>query len=424
LQSRCADEKFSDMSAASNESLKERLEATLSRDACRQLFVDLVRVPSPQTALLEAEPQLRRFIETAVEPCIRRLAPWSCHTDAMGNLIATFGTGASGRSLMLIGHAMNHPPGSMQNPYSGEIIDGAPFGIDGDVVRGRGASEQKGTLAAMLHALDAVHAAGIPIAGTLHFVCCVSGETGTIDAIRNVVEVEGVRSDMAFLYGNWLKLALGNRGRIDMHVIVHGQSCHSSRPQEGCNAVTGAVEAVRRLTAAFANPRTHPELGPASLTINGLRSTPEATHTVQSRCDISIDRRLLPGDDPDEAAEEIERVAMQLNGMPDPVSGKPFRVEVNRGPAMHPSLISIDSPVAVELRRACKTMLGHEPQTFFAQSAFDQGYLNRVGIPAANFGPGEQSLAHTDNDIASVDKSFDAARVYAFLIANYLSEQN
>ncbi len=251
----------------------------------------------------------------------------------------------------------------------------------------------------------------------------MSGETGKTDAIRNVVEVEGVRADMAFLYGNWLKLALGNRGRIDMYVTVHGQSCHSSRPHEGCNAITGAVEVVRRLTAAFATPATHPELGPASLTVNGLRSYPEATHTVQSRCEIAVDRRLLPGDDPDAAAEEIERIAMQVNGMADPISGKPFRIEVTRGPAMHPSLISIDSPVAMELRHACKAMLGHEPETFFAQSAFDQGYLNHIGIPAANFGPGEQSLAHTDNDVASADKTFDAARVYAFLIANYLSEQ-
>jgi acetylornithine deacetylase/succinyl-diaminopimelate desuccinylase-like protein len=408
------------MSAESDNRLNQKLAATLSREACKQLFVDLVRVRSPQTALLEAEPQLRRFMETAIEPRLRRLEPRSLRYDAVGNLIASFGAGTSGRSLMLIGHAMNHPPGSMQEPYGGQVIDGAPFGIAGDVVRGRGASEQKGTLAAMLHALDAVHSAGIPLSGTLHFICCVSGETGKTDAIRNVVEVGRVRADMAFLYGNWLKLALGNRGRIDMHVTVHGQSCHSSRPQEGCNAIAGAVEVVRRLTAAFTNPRTHPELGTASLTINGLRSYPEATHTVQSRCEMSVDRRLLPGDDPDEAAKEIERIAMQVNGMPDPVSGKPFRIEVTRGPAMHPSLIAIDSPVALELRRACKAMLGHEPETFFAQSAFDQGYLNHAGIPAVNFGPGEQSLAHTDTDVASVDKTFDAARVYAFLVASYL----
>jgi acetylornithine deacetylase len=65
-------------------------------------------------------------------------------------------------------------------------------------------------------------------------------------------------------------------------------------------------------------------------------------------------------------------------------------------------------------------MLGEEPEPYYAQSAFDQGYLNHVGIPTANYGPGEQSLAHTANDVASVHRTFEAARVYAFLVADYL----
>jgi len=66
-------------------------------------------------------------------------------------------------------------------------------------------------------------------------------------------------------------------------------------------------------------------------------------------------------------------------------------------------------------------MLGYEPEAMYAQSAFDQGYLNHVGISTVNFGPGEQSFAHTDNDVASVERTFDTARVLAFLIAEKLS---
>ena len=57
------------------------------------------------------------------------------------------------------------------------------------------------------------------------------------------------------------------------------------------------------------------------------------------------------------------------------------------------------------------------------QSAHDQGYLNAVGISTANFGSGEQAFAHTDLDMASVDKTFDAAKVYAWMIASYLGPQ-
>ena len=47
-------------------------------------------------------------------------------------------------------------------------------------------------------------------------------------------------------------------------------------------------------------------------------------------------------------------------------------------------------------------MLGAAPETFYGQSAHDQGYLNAVGIPTANFGSGEQAFAHTGAVIAKV----------------------
>lgn len=402
----------------SDAALLRRLDAHLSPEACQDLLVALVQAPSPQTALLEAEPALRAFIGTIVAPRIVALSPVACRTDGMGNLLARFGPD-TGPSLAFIMHAMNHPPSDMADPYGGTVLDGAPFELTGPVVRGRGASEQKGTMAAMLLAAEALVRSGIALRGTLHLVCCVSGETGKVDAIRNVVEVEGVRPEMAFLYGNGLAAQLGNRGRLDMEIVVHGTACHSSRPHEGCNAITGALEIARRLTALQFEAE-HPDLGRAALTLNGLRSTPDATHTVQSTCTISVDRRLLPGENPADAGDVIEAIAMSLDGQPDPASGRPFRIECRRGAFMHPSLVGPDAPPVRALMRACTAVLGAAPKPFYAQSAFDQGYLNHVGVPTMNFGPGEQALAHTPNDVASVDRVFAAARVYALLAAQQL----
>jgi hypothetical protein len=111
-------------------SLRAILEPHLSVERCTAEFVDLVRIPSPQTAMMEAEPALRRFIETAVEPRLRALGFDNCRYDQMGNLIADMGP-SGGRSLMLVSHAMNQPPTTMANPYTGEIVDGAPFGLVG-----------------------------------------------------------------------------------------------------------------------------------------------------------------------------------------------------------------------------------------------------------------------------------------------------
>ena len=55
-------------------------------------------------------------------------------------------------------------------------------------------------------------------------------------------------------------------------------------------------------------------------------------------------------------------------------------------------------------------MTGTAPETIYNPSAFDQGYCNDVGIECCNYGPGEHQFAHTDLDMASVDRAFDAAK--------------
>src|SRR5437870_7250821 len=254
--------------------------------------------------------------------------------DAMGNLIATYGAGTSNKSLMFIGNAMNQPASTMPNPYDGDMVDGAAYGLPGECVMGKGASEQKANLAAMLHAMETVIASGAPIEGLLIFTCCLSGETGKHDAIKSVVEGAGVRADMAVLGGTGLMITLGNRGRIDVFVTVKGAPCHSSRPWDGSNAITGATETIQRLLAQVKLDQSHPQLGKQSLTVNHIRSFPDSTHTVQERCEFTLDRRLLPGEDPDAAFAEIERIAKEVERFADPVSGKGYSIEVRLGPYM------------------------------------------------------------------------------------------
>jgi acetylornithine deacetylase/succinyl-diaminopimelate desuccinylase-like protein len=117
-------------------------------------------------------------------------------------------------------------------------------------------------------------------------------------------------------------------------------------------------------------------------------------------------------------------VAAEVDRWSDPLSGLPLQVSVEKGAVMYPSLVTEDSPVVRLLAAGCRAMLGHAPESFYGQSAHDQGYLNAVGIPTANFGSGEQAFAHTDLDMASVDRTYDAARVYAWMIAHHLGSAN
>ena len=401
--------------------IKKLLNERISRERAKELLIELVKVPSPQTELLEDEPLLKTFIKAAIEPRLRAMGFADIRYDPMGNLIASYGEGTSGKSLMFIGNAMNQPASTMPNPYSGDVVDGAKYGLPGECVMGKGASEQKANLAAMLHAMETVIASKVPIAGKLIFTCCLSGETGKHDAIKSVVEGAGVHADMAVLGGTGLKITLGNRGRIDVFVTVKGSPCHSSRPWDGINAISGATEAIRLLLSKVKLGKSHPQLGKTSLTVNHIRSFPESTHTVQERCEFTLDRRLLPGEDPDEAFAEIERIAKEIEQLADPVSGKRYGIDVHLGPFMYPSLVTVESPIVKAILRASEVMLGQPVETYYSPSAFDQGYLNHAGIPTANFGAGEHQYAHTDYDMASVERTTDSARVYAFMMMNYLT---
>jgi acetylornithine deacetylase/succinyl-diaminopimelate desuccinylase-like protein len=401
--------------------IKTLLDARISSARAKELLIELVKVPSPQTELLEDEPLLKAFIKTAIEPRLRAMGFADIRYDAMGNLIAAYGAGTSGKSLMFIGNAMNQPASTMPNPYAGDVVDGESYGLPGECVLGKGASEQKANLAGMLHAMETVIASKAAIAGKLVFTCCLSGETGKHDAIKSVVEGAGVRADMAVLGGTGLKVTLGNRGRIDVFVTVKGSPCHSSRPWDGVNAITGATEAIRALLAKVKLDKSHPQLGKPSLTVNHIRSFPDSTHTVQDRCEFTLDRRLLPGEDPNAAFAEIERIAKEVERIADPVSGKAYGIDVRLGPFMYPSLVTEASPIVRAILRASAVMLGKPAETYYSPAAFDQGYLNHVGIATANYGAGEHQYAHTDSDMASVERTTDSARVYAFMMLDYLT---
>jgi len=401
--------------------VKQLLDEKISRERAKQLMIELVRVPSPQTDLLEEEPLLKEFIKNEMEPRLRAMGFRDIRYDTMGNLISSYGAGTSGKSLMFIGNAMNQPASTMPNPYNGDVVDGAKYGLPGECVMGKGASEQKANLASFLHAMETVIASKVPITGQLIFLCCLSGETGKHDAIKCVIEEGGIRADMAVLGGTGLKITLGNRGRIDVFATVKGSPCHSARPWDGANAITGAIETIRLLLSKTKLDKSHPQLGKQTLTVNQMQSFPNSTHTVQERVEFRLDRRLLPGEDPNEAFDELVRIAKEAEEFKDPVSGKGFKVEMRLGPFMYPSLISTDSPVVRSLLRGSEIMLGAPAETYYSPSAFDQGYLNHIGIPTANFGAGEHQWAHTDYDMASVERTTDAARVFAFMMLEHLT---
>ncbi len=388
------------------QSAKRVIERNLLYDEAKRLLVKLVQAASPQTERLESEPQVLALIRDVIKPELER-AGLHPSIDKLGNLVLRLKGRGKGDRLMLVGYAMNAAPSTMQNPYSGDIVDGEPYQLEGECVWGRGACEQKGSLAAMIAALRFVGATKVELPSDLYFVVSTAGETGRHDSLAYVLDHGNVAADWCIIDGP-PEIQLGNKGRVDVLVIVRGKQAHSSRPWEGINAIDGAMKVLEKLKPLMPYPeeRTHPQLGKVSLTPNAIESYPKATHTIQSECRIMFDRRLLPGDDPKKAVKQMRDAIGKI---------EPFEIEVEARDFMYPSEVGRDADVVQALEHGIRTMLGEDPRFSFSTAANDTGLFNARGIQAINYGSRDIRFQHTDHDLVSVNSVFNAAKVFAFM---------
>ena len=388
------------------ESAKRIIDKNLQYDEVKRLIVKLVQYASPQTEQLEAEPQVLALIRDVIKPELEqaRLHP---SIDDKGNLILRLNGRGRGDRLMLVGYAMNAAPSTMQNPYSGEIVDGAPYQLKGECVWGRGACEQKGSLAAMMAAMRFIGAHKVELPADLYFVVSTAGETGRHDSLAHVLDHDAVETDWCIIDGP-PEIQLGNKGRVDVLVTVRGRQAHSSRPWEGISAIEGAMKVLEKLKSFMPYPeeKAHPELGKVSLTPNAIESFPKATHTIQNECRIMFDRRLLPGDDPRKAIQQMRDAIGKI---------EPFEIEIQPRDFMYPSEVSKEAEVVQALEHGIRIMLGQQPAYSFSTAANDTGLFNFRGIQAINYGSRDIRFQHTDHDLVSVSKVFDAAKVFTFL---------
>ncbi len=368
----------------------------------------LTRVPSPQTERFESDPQVQAFIRDHVRPRVERLGFGEGTIDGMGNYLFRAGP-QEPLAVLFVAYAMTHPAGSMRDPFSGKVVDEAPYGIDGPCVWGRGVCEQKGCLAAMLEALEMIKDRDDTFLQGLVFAVSTAGETGRHDSIARILEGFSSAPRLAVVgIGTANRLCLANKGRLDVHITVRGKASHSSMPWDGRDAIEGMRRVMDRLDA-ISLAGEHPHLGRPTLTKTHIRSGPDATHTVQEVCELTLDRRLLPGDDPDAAFNQIAEAVKGIEGC---------QVEVRRGAFMYPAELPLDSRLARAIHSASQHVRGRDVDVFYSHASLDAGYLQRHGIEAAMWGPGDLRFAHTDAEVISIREVEEAAKMYAALILN------
>lgn len=361
--------------------------------------------PSEQSALMERDPAVQGFVTGCVRPLFDSHGI-DCTIDAMGNLRAVIGPAAAPIEMAFVTYAMTHPRSTMRDPFAAELAE-----INGGLsIRGRGVSEQKAALAAALAAVIDC-AKSERLTKRVAFLLLTAGETGRHDAMTTALETLVELPRHAILaVGTDMKISLGNRGRLDIDVIIEGRAAHSSTPWEGLD-VTAGVAAILE-TAQALSDTTPSELGPPSLTCTSIRTWPEATHTIQSKAHMVFDRRLLPSEDVDQVFAAISAAFQAATSL---------GVNVTKGPYMLGAHVPRDGAFIAGIEQALAAMGAGKPDYYFSHSALDAGYLASRNIAAITWGPGSPKQFHTDDEQVPVADLLAMAQNYRAVLEGFAS---
>lgn len=337
--------------------------------------------------------------------------------DINGSVIGTINGSSPGKTILLDAHidTVGIAPGVPwdHDPFEAKIVDGS--------IIGRGCADMKGALAAMVHAAASIDRA--KLAGKV--VVSASTMEEVLEGVTLQTVMDAVQPDFVVIgESTGLNLALGGRGRAEIHLETIGQPSHSSSPELGRNAVLDMMQVIQAIEDIALD--THPIMGPAIMALTDIVSDPYPGRSViPSRCKVTYDRRLLPG-------ETKEGVLGGVTNLPG-VQGLPLNVQLAQGEHVtytgntlraekfFPAWIYGEDDPFVQGALAGLHSSGLTPSTrayrFCTNGAYSAGI---AGIPTIGFGPAEESDAHVINERLKIDDLVGVAKGYMGIISSVL----
>lgn len=366
-----------------------------------RLLLDLVSIPSVNPCFPDGRGE--REIADFVADYARK-AGLEVHRqpvfEGRGNVL--IGITGKGRETVLLETHMDTvtAEGMVVEPFNPQIRDGKVFG--------RGACDAKASLAAMLQALVEIARRGSPNR-TVWLAAVVDEENG-FNGVRQLVS-SGFRADYAIVgEPTSLNIAVAHKGTVRGDIVTRGVSAHSSQPEKGSNAIMHMAKVLAALERydAELRVRPHPLVGSPTLTVTMIQGG-RGANLVPDFCQVKVDRRTLPNEDPMAAWEELKRF---LLSQPDLID---LNLEVGEPELVNWGMeVPEESTVVKELSAACQKV-GLQPQIIGVRYTSDASFLTRNGIPALLFGPGSIEQAHTADEWVEIEQVVAAQKVFEAL---------
>jgi succinyl-diaminopimelate desuccinylase len=331
------------------------------------------------------------------------------------NLIAEKRWGRGGRTLIFNGHLDVVPAGDLSQwkypPFQGRLSKGRIYG--------RGASDMKSGIASFIHALSMIDRSKIhPQQGAIILHLVSDEESHGHQGMGFLSQKRIVKGD-ATIVGEPtnLDLVIAQKGALWLKISTFGKSAHGSRPHLGINAIEKMVKLIYQLNS-IPLEKEHPLLGKPTLNIGKIQGGTKI-NMVPNRCEIEVDRRLLPNENKEEFLKEIKGVVESIR-----TQDASFQYQIEKIDYAEPSEIDSKEEIVQIAFDASKEVRGERPKmkgfSGFTDARF---YINQFHIPTLILGPGGVDHSHTTDESVEVDALIQAAHIYGLILIHYLSKK-
>lgn len=290
--------------------------------------------------------------------------------------------------------------------------------IEDNRLYGRGACDNKGGVAAMMEALRSLKAENYQPNCEVWFCAAIDEEYRHRGVDHLVEELKSGPTPLASVVAEptELRAIRANKGVLRWSIVTHGKAAHSSKPHLGINAITDMARVILALEAdeaQLAKSTPHPLVGSATCNI-GLINGGLQVNFVPDRCEIQLDRRLLPG-------EKITTVLAHYESVLDKVRVQHPRLKVE---TLSPNLTdeAMETPANAAVVTAASQALEKinlNPEPAGVPYGCDCTKLSRAGIPSLIYGPGSIDRAHVAIEYVEVDQVEQATNFYREFIKSF-----